>query len=125
VVLCFACADDASHPDYVRNGALSGGERGPDRWFDTAAFVRQAPNTFGNAGNGVLRDPGISNVDFAIQKKIPVGESKRFEFRAEAFNVSNTPPLNDPNGSFGSAAFGSITSAGNPRVFEFVGKVRF
>jgi hypothetical protein len=39
--------------------------------------------------------------------------------------VSNTPPLNDPNGSFGSAAFGSITSAGNPRVFEFVGKVRF
>ena len=45
--------------------------------------------------------------------------------RAEAFNVSNTPPLNDPNGSFGSAAFGSITSAGNPRVFEFVAKVHF
>ena len=33
--------------------------------------------------------------------------------------------LNDPNGTFGSAAFGSITSAGNPRVFEFVGKVHF
>ena len=47
------------------------------------------------------------------------------EFRAEAFNVSNTPPLNDPNGSFGSAAFGSITSAGNPRDFEFVGKLHF
>ena len=47
------------------------------------------------------------------------------EFRTEAFNVSNTPPLNDPNGSFGSAAFGSITSAGNPRDFEFTGKVRF
>ncbi len=45
-----------------------------------------------------------------------------FEFRAEVFNVSNTPPLNDPNGSFGSAAFGSITSAGNPRDFEFVGQ---
>ena len=41
------------------------------------------------------------------------------------FEVSNTPPLNDPNGSFGSAAFGSITSAGNPRVFEFVGKLHF
>jgi hypothetical protein len=47
------------------------------------------------------------------------------EFRAEAFNVSNTPPLNDPNGSFGSPAFGSITSAGNPRDFEFVAKVHF
>ena len=47
------------------------------------------------------------------------------EFRAEAFNVSNTPPLKDPNASFGSTGFGSITSAGNPRDFEFVGKVHF
>ena len=47
------------------------------------------------------------------------------EIRAEAFNVSNTPPLNDPNGSFGSAAFGSITSAGNPRVYEFAARVKF
>ena len=52
-------------------------------------------------------------------------ERASLEFRAEVFNLSNTPPLNDPNGSFGSAAFGSITSAGNPRVFEFVGKFHF
>ena len=37
-------------------------------------------------------------------------ERLRMEFRAEAFNVSNTPPLNDPNGSFGSAAFGCIST---------------
>jgi hypothetical protein len=47
------------------------------------------------------------------------------EFRAEAFNVTNTPPLNDPSGSFGSAAFGTITTAGNPRDFEFALKVHF
>ena len=47
------------------------------------------------------------------------------ELRGEMFNASNTPPLNDPNGSFGSAAFGSITSAGNPRVFEFAARVNF
>jgi hypothetical protein len=46
-------------------------------------------------------------------------------FRAEAFNVSNTPPLNDPKGVMGNNAFGSITSAGNPRDFEFVLKVHF
>ena len=39
--------------------------------------------------------------------------------------MSNTPPLNDPNGSFGSAAFGSITSAGNPRVFELAARLSF
>ena len=50
---------------------------------------------------------------------------RNFEFRAEVFNISNTPPLNDPNGSFGSAAFGTITSAGNPRDVEFAGKIRF
>jgi hypothetical protein len=48
-----------------------------------------------------------------------------FEFRAEVLNISNTPPLNDPNGSFGSAPFGTIASAENPRDFEFAGKLRF
>ncbi len=62
-----------------------------------------------------------------IGKTFPIREKVNLELRAEAFNVSNTPPLGDPNGSFvpNSAAFGSITSAGNPRVFELVGKIRF
>jgi len=29
------------------------------------------------------------------------------------------------HGSFGSPAFGTITSAGNPRDFEFAGKLKF
>jgi|SRR5579872_436296 len=58
-------------------------------------------------------------------KAFRVTERVSFEFRAEAFNVSNTPPLNDPNGSFGTPAFGAITTAGNPRDFEFAGKVHF
>ena len=60
-----------------------------------------------------------------IRKVFRITERVGFEFRAEVFNVTNTPPLNDPNGSFGSAAFATITSAGNPRDFEFAGKVRF
>ena len=60
-----------------------------------------------------------------IGKTFRITERANLEFRAEAFNLSNTPPLNDPNGSFGSAAFGSITGAGNPRDFEFVAKIRF
>ena len=60
-----------------------------------------------------------------IGKTFPIREKVNLELRAEAFNVTNTPPFGDPNGSFGSAAFGSITSAGNPRVFELVGKIRF
>ena len=60
-----------------------------------------------------------------LSKTFRVSEGLGLEFRAEVFNVSNTPPLNDPNGSFGSAAFGTITSAGNPRDFEFAAKIRY
>jgi hypothetical protein len=40
-------------------------------------------------------------------KTFRLSERVNFEFRTAAFNVGNTPPLNDPNGSFGSAAFGT------------------
>jgi len=56
---------------------------------------------------------------FCIRERINV------EFRAEVFNVANTPPFNDPSGSFGSPAFGTITSASNPRDFEFALKAHF
>ena len=79
----------------------------------------------GNSSRNPVRGPGLQNADLMIGKTFRITERVNLEFRAEAFNVSNTPPLNDPNGSFGSAAFGSITSAGNPRDFEFVAKLHF
>jgi hypothetical protein len=39
--------------------------------------------------------------------------------------VTNTPPLGAPNGTFGSAAFGTITSAGDPRVVQLAVKFIF
>ena len=47
------------------------------------------------------------------------------ELRAEVFNVTNTPPLGNPNGVFGSAAFGTITTAGDPRVVQLAVKLLF
>ena len=38
--------------------------------------------------------------------------------RVEAFNLLNTPALGNPNGVLGSASFGSITTAGDPRVTQ-------
>ena len=96
------------------------------QWFNTAAFVVAPQFTLGNATRNPVRGPGLQNADLMIGKTFRVTEQVNFEFRAEVFNVSNTPPLNDPNGtSCCSGAFGSITSAGNPRDFEFAGKVHF
>ena len=52
-------------------------------------------------------------------------EGLTLEFRAEAFNLTNTPPLGAPNGVLGSPGFGSITSAGDPRVVQLGLKVIF
>jgi hypothetical protein len=95
------------------------------KYFDTAAFTPAGPFVIGNSSRDPVRGPGLQNADVMIGKTFRLTERVNLEFRAEAFNVSNTPPLNDPNGVMGNSAFGSITSAGNPRDFEFVLKVHF
>jgi hypothetical protein len=99
--------------------------RSAGEWFDKSAFVAAGQFSIGNSSRNPVRGPGLQDADLMLGKTFRIKERVNFEFRAEAFNVSNTPPLNDPNGSFGSAAFGTITSAGNPRDFEFAGKIRF
>ena len=108
----------APRPNAVKNGNLKSGERGPDRWFDTTAFELQPANTFGNAGVGTIVDPGITNVDFALQKRVPITESKQFEFRVEAFNIFNTPVFTGVGRVLGNPTFGRITAAQAERELQ-------
>ncbi|MBI3697288.1 MAG: TonB-dependent receptor [Acidobacteria bacterium] len=105
--------------DRVANGA---GKRevGPGKaWFDTGAFKQPVAGTLGNSGVGVVRGPGLKNLDLSVQKSIPVAEGKRFEFRGEFFNLSNTPIFNVPVVSVQSATFGEITNAQGERNIQF------
>ncbi len=95
------------------------------KFFNTADFTAAPQFVIGNSSRDPVRGPGLQNADVMIGKTFRLRERLSLEFRAEAFNVSNTPPLSDPNGIFGNPAFGSIISAGNPRDFEFVLKVHF
>jgi hypothetical protein len=79
----------------------------------------------GTSSRDPVRGPGLADADLMLGKIFRITERLNVEFRAEVFNLTNTPPLSDPNGSFGSAAFGTITSAGNPRDFEFAAKIHF
>jgi hypothetical protein len=99
--------------------------RSVQRWFDTTAFTQAPAFTIGNSSRNPVRGPGLQNADLMVGKTFRLTERAAMELRAEVFNVSNTPPLGDPNGSFGSPAFASITTAGNPRLFEFAARVRF
>ncbi|HVW08610.1 MAG TPA: hypothetical protein VHC90_08510, partial [Bryobacteraceae bacterium] len=99
--------------------------RSAGEWFNKAAFVAAGQFQIGNSSRNPIRGPGLQNADVMLGNTFRLSEKYSLEFRAEAFNVSNTPPLNDPNGSFGSPAFATITSAGNPRDFEFAAKLHF
>ena len=73
------------------------------RYFNTAAFTAAPQFVIGTSSRNPVRGPGLQNADLMIGKTFRLTERVNLELRAEVFNVSNTPPLNDPNGSFGSA----------------------
>lgn len=104
----------SSRPDRLGNGSLPDDQRTIDRWFDTSAFREPGFLQFGNAGRNILQGPGTKQIDFSVFKKFVFREGRWLEFRAESFNLFNTPQFNSPNGNLGSPAVGRITSAGSP-----------
>jgi hypothetical protein len=64
-------------------------------------------------------------VDLALSRRFNVWAGTHLEVRGEVFNVLNTPPLNAPAAILGAANFGSITSAGDPRVAQLAAKLLF
>lgn len=114
-------------PDRLRDGNLPEGSRTIQRWFDTSAFKIPDAYTFGNSGAfpGV-RGPGLVNLDFSLFKRFRVMEGKNLEFRAESFNISNTPGFANPNAAIGTAAAGSISALLNAnRSIQFALKFLF
>ena len=88
------------------------------QWFDPASYGPAAPGTFGTCGVGTVRGPGLSTGDLSIQKQFPLSESKRLEFRAEFFNLTNTTILNSPN-SFLTYRLGLVDTSQGERNIQF------
>jgi hypothetical protein len=112
-------------PNRVADSLLPASLRSTAQWFDTAAFTTAAQFMLGTSSRNPVRGPGYRNLDLSLMKRTAITESATLEFRAEAFNVTNTPPLGAPNVVLGTAGFGSITSAGDPRVIQFAMKIGF
>ena len=93
--------------------------------YDLSAFAQPAQFTFGNGSRNMLRGPKFSSTDLSFMKNVPVGGDVRFQVRVEIFNIFNQVNYNNPNASFGSAAFGTITGAGAMRQIQLGGKVLF
>jgi len=106
-------------PNIVGNPSLAPGLRTPAHFFNTVAFATAPQFVIGTASRNPVRGPGYRDVDMALVKHTKLWEQADLEFRAEMFDVTNTPEFAQPNGSFGSAAFGSITATTtDPRVVQ-------
>lgn len=112
-------------PNRLFDPGLPPDERSTARWFNTAAFAAAPQFALGNSSRNPVTGPGYRTADLMAGKTFAVTERLRTEFRAEAFNLTNTPSLGNPNGNYGTVAFGSITRAYDPRVFELVLKLHF
>jgi hypothetical protein len=89
-------------------------------------LVLPATFTYGNAGRNVLRGDRLIQLDMSLIKTFQLTESKMFEFRAQAFNLTNTPSFAAPSGSVNLATGGLITATRNqPRLYEFGLKFSF
>jgi hypothetical protein len=95
------------------------------QWFNPAAFVQNAPGTFGTSGRNMVRGPGETIIDLGLVKSIRLAGSWKMQLRAEFFNLLNTVNLGNPNTNASSAQFGRITSAGNPRVIQLAARLSF
>jgi hypothetical protein len=114
------------------NGSLPSGQRALGKWFNTAAFAVPAAGTWGNSGRNSLEGPGTKSVDFSVFKDTHLTESKVLQLRAEVFNLANTPQFNLPAATAGTAAIGTVSSAGSDITFQrterqiqFAAKVTF
>ena len=106
-------------PNLVGKPSLSPDLRTPAHFFNTSAFGSAPQFTIGSASRNPVRGPADRDLDLALIKHTTLFHETGMEFRAELFNVTNTPAFAQPNGSFGSAAFGSITSTTtDPRVMQ-------
>jgi hypothetical protein len=67
-----------------------------------------------------MRGPGVVNMDASLFRTFKLTEGLNMQFRAEAFNVSNTPHFTNPNGNVNSSNFGKVLGVANdPRSFRF------
>lgn len=98
-----------------------------NRYFDIDQFRVPEPFTFGNVARTLpdVRGPNRVNYDIALQKSFPVREPLALVFRAEAFNLTNTPYFATPGETLGSPAFGVINSASGERQVQFSLKLLF
>jgi len=108
----------AQTADQVKPGKVKIlGEIGPDKpWFDPLAFAQPRGVRFGTTGRNTMRGPGFWNLDLSLFRTFDINERWKLQFKAEAFNVTNTPKFANPSANVAAMALnpdGTIRALNN------------
>jgi len=119
-----------SRPNRFKSGKIDNPD--PAKWYDTsfntpgAAWGVPATFTFGNGGRNILRGPGRFQIDYSLFKDFSPTERTKIQFRAEVFNLTNTPQFDLPGSAVGSTGAGIISAVvGTPRQFQLGARFSF
>ena len=93
-----------------------------NQWFDPTSFTQPAGcpktgscaieygTTMGTVSRNKYYGPGYIQDNVSLFKTFSIWESLALETRVDAFQLSNTPQFNSPQGSITSTNFGQVTS---------------
>jgi hypothetical protein len=96
------------------------------QWFDKSAFALPATYTYGNSGGNILREDHYKNLDLSLFKQFQFNERTRLQFRAESFNLTNSPSFAAPGTNIDTASGAVVTSTiSSPRNIQFGLKLIF
>ena len=130
IALAATISNGGNRPNVVAGASDQVANQTLAKWFNTDAFSQPAPFTFGNVSRtlpDVLSD-GLFNIDLSLYKSFRVRERYSLQFRAESYNLTNTPTFDTPGRTLGSATFGVVTATAfnpQPRQMQFALKLVF
>lgn len=129
-------SDFGCYANFMQGQSPYAGPHNQNQWLNPAAFSQPVAATaigqtdysvLGNIENQLL-GPSVFNMDASLFKRFMIKEQRSVEFRAEAFNIGNTPQFANPGQlNFNNkTGFSKITSLrNNPRLVQLALKFYF
>ena len=110
------------------SGDPNDGPRNTLEFFNTAAFSDPGQDVKGNARPGIVRGPGINNLDLSIGKTFKPASGLSLLFRADMYNALNHSQWRYLDTTFSTAegsTFGRVTEAREGRIVQLSLKLQF
>ncbi len=106
----------SEHPNRVPGVSVKPAHQTLQNWINPAAFTLPVWGELGNGTNPSVQGPRARDADLSINKTFSVAEGFKLNFRADAFNFTNTPNYDPPPppGGGGTYAISSWSGCSGP-----------